>query len=157
RTPLLADSRPRCWTTCSPWPGISPSGRRMYRRWMPLIAVAALLTGGVLAAALSSPSLMRVPLPTERPGKPAGASHAPAPAAARTRAPGGGDPGFHLPGWVSLVVAGLCLAFVAVMVGMLIWYVVRDRFRVRSAPLVTGPGPAKQPVATRTDDVVAAL
>src|SRR5262249_18385785 len=128
----------------------------MYRRWMPLIAVAALLAGGVLAAALSSPSLMRVPLPTERTGKPAGASHAPA-AAARTRAPGGGGSGFHLPGWVNLVVAGLCLAFVAVVVGMLIWYVVRDRFRVRSAPLVTGPGPAKQPVATRTEDVVAAL
>jgi hypothetical protein len=129
----------------------------MYRRWMPLIAVAAQLAGGVLAAALSSPSLMRVPLPIDRSEKPAGASHAPATATARTRAPGGGDSGFHLPGWVSLVVAGLCLAFVAVVVGTLIWYVVRDRFRVRSAPLVTGPGPAKQPAATRTEDVVAAL
>jgi hypothetical protein len=51
----------------------------------------------------------------------------------------------------------LCLAVVAVVVGMLIWYVFRDGFRVRSAPLVVHPGPAEQPVATRTEEVVAAL
>jgi hypothetical protein len=130
----------------------------MYRRWTPLFAVAALLVLGVITAALSSPSVTKVPLPTDRQNQSAAAAPTAVPTAeAVPRAGTGPGSGTHLPGWVDAVVVGLCLAVVAVVVGMLIWYVFRDGFRVRSAPLVTHPGPAQQPVATRTEEVVAAL
>jgi hypothetical protein len=122
--------------------------RRPLGRWMPLPAVAALLVGGVLAAALSSPDVTRVPLPAERP--------AGAPDAVQTVAPdpavGAEIPTHQLPAWVTQAAVVLCLALVAAVVGVLIWYVFRDRIRVRSAPLVTAPE-----TSARTDEVVAAL
>jgi Domain of unknown function (DUF4129) len=130
----------------------------MYRRWTPLFAVAALLVLGVITAALSSPSVTKVPVPTDRGNAPtAAASAAQTADTAPRNATGAGASGTHLPGWVDAVVVGLCLAVVAVVIGVLIWYVFRDGFRVRSAPLVAHPGPAEQPVATRTEEVVAAL
>lgn len=129
----------------------------MYRRWTPLFAVAALLVLGAITAALSSPSVTKVPLPTDRQNQPAAAPTAVQTAEVVPRDGTGTGSGTHLPGWVDAVVVGLCLTVVAVVVGMLIWYVFRDGFRVRSAPLVVHPGPAEQPVATRTEEVVAAL
>jgi hypothetical protein len=126
--------------------------RRALGTWTPLLAVAALLVGGVMAAALSSPNVTRVPLPAERspqPGTPEAIG-----TAAPDRAIGTGIAGNHLPPWIGSAVAGLCLALVAVVVSTLIWYMLRDRFRVRSAPLVSQPDP---PAATRTEEVVAAL
>jgi hypothetical protein len=128
--------------------------RHAFGRLLPLFAVAALLAGGVLAAALSSPAVTRVPLPAERPPQqPAGTSDALRSAAPLEAAPSSGG-AYQLPPWMGTVVTGLCLVFVAVVVAMLIWYVVRDRFRVRSAPLVTSPG---EPAPARTEEVVAAL
>jgi hypothetical protein len=125
--------------------------RRALGRLLSLLAVAALLGGGVMAAALSSPTVTRVPLPAERTSQEPGAEAIPT--AARDGGIYVGIPDDLLPAWTTRVVALLCLAFVAVVVGMLIWYVVRDRFRVRSAPLVSTPGPAP----AGTDEVVAAL
>jgi hypothetical protein len=128
--------------------------RRAFGRLLPLLAVAALLAGGVLAAALSSPSVTQVPLPAERPPqRPTGASDVLRSAEPVGTAASGTGSG-QVPPWIGSVVAGLCLVFVAVVVGMLIWYVVRDRFRVRSAPLGSPPG---EPVSARTEEVVAAL
>jgi hypothetical protein len=127
--------------------------RRPLGRWMPLLAVAALLVGGVLTAALSSPDVTRVPLPVERSPQQAGTPEA-IPTAVATQAADSGAPAYQLPTWIGNVVTGLCLVFVAVVAGMLIWYMFRDRFRVRSAPLVSQPdGPAP----ARTEEVVAAL
>lgn len=127
--------------------------RRPLGRWMPLLAVAALLVGGVLTAALSSPDVTRVPLPVERSPQPAGTPEA-IPTAVATRAADSSVPAYQLPTWIGTVVTGLCLVFVAVVAGMLIWYMVRDRFRVRSAPLVSQPD---SPAPARTEEVVAAL
>jgi Domain of unknown function (DUF4129) len=114
-----------------------------------------LLAVGVVAAALSSPSVTRVPLPTEKPERPAGASE---PVNAPTHSAGSGSgPGAQLPGWIETVLAGLCVAVVVVVVAMLVWYVFRDRFRVRSTPLLVDQGRPEQPGSTRTEEVVAAL
>jgi hypothetical protein len=130
----------------------------MYRRWTPLLAVAALLVTGVIAAALSSPSVTKVPLPTDRDTRSGAASAAVQTAEAVPRDGTGVGSGTHLPGWVDAVVVGLCLAFVVVVVGMLVWYLFRDGFRVRSAPLVAAaPAPTEPPIDTRTEEVVAAL
>jgi hypothetical protein len=130
----------------------------VHRRWTPLFAVAALLVAGVIAAALSSPSVTKVPLPTDRDTQSGAASPAVQTAEAVPRDGTGAGSGTHLPGWVDAVIVGLCLAFVAVVVGMLIWYLFRDGFRIRSAPLAAAtPGPAEPPLETRTEEVVAAL
>jgi hypothetical protein len=130
--------------------------RRALGRWVPLLAVAALLAAGVAAAALSSPEVTRVPVPTERHQQPpAGASAAPPTAGPTLPARLGHQ--IELPGWVDVLLSGLCLALVLTVVGMLVWYVVRDRFLVRTAPLVAAEGRISPPVSTRTEDVVAAL
>jgi hypothetical protein len=130
--------------------------RRAIGRWLPLLAVAALLVAGVISAALSSPSVTSVPVPAPSTQQQAGSAAA-IPPSARAAAAGSADAGSGLPGWVSTVLGGLCLAFVAVVAGMLIWYVFRDRFRVRSAPLTGDGGRIAAPGSTRTDEVVAAL
>src|SRR5690242_8435174 len=123
---------------------------------MPLLAVAVLLAAGVLADARSSTGVTRVPLPTESPEQPAaGASAATAGPSADIVAPRLVQQ-LALPAWVDTVLSGLCLAFVLVVVGMLVWYVIRDRLRVRTAPLLAGDGPIELP-ATHTQEVVAAL
>ncbi|GAA1816266.1 DUF4129 domain-containing protein [Planosporangium flavigriseum] len=123
--------------------------RRALGRLLPLLAVAALLVGGVMAAAWSSPAVTRVPLPAERSPQQVEAMPAAANRGADVAAPDG-----QLPSWLGSAAAGLCLALVAVVVGMLVWYLVRDRFRVRSAPLASRPAEA---AATGTEEVVAAL
>ncbi|MDT5035923.1 MAG: hypothetical protein QOE03_1108 [Micromonosporaceae bacterium] len=124
---------------------------------MPLLAVVALLAAGVLAAALSSPGATRVPLPTQRPERPPAAASAAAPSEQPLAAPRPPARSLQLPGWLETVASALCLALVLAVVGMLVWYVVRDRFRVRSAPLAAAGGPFPPLVAGRTEEVVAAL
>ncbi|SRR6266536_237010 len=119
----------------------------MSRRWTPLLAVATLLVAGVLAAALSSPELTRLPLPE------AVATGEPAPATPDAVPAGPDAPGFQLPGWLAVVAAGLCLAAVAFAVGFLVWIFLKDRIRVRSKPLTT----VDQPRVLRTEEVVAAV
>jgi Domain of unknown function (DUF4129) len=132
--------------------------RRAPGRWMPLLAVAALLVAGVMAAALSSPDVTFVPLPAERSTAPAAGTAQPLSPSALPSAPAASEaPGYQLPGWVGTVVSGLCLLFVAIIVGMLVWYVVRDRLRVRAAPLVADPGRPEPLDSARTEEVVAAL
>ncbi|HEV7964656.1 MAG TPA: DUF4129 domain-containing protein [Actinoplanes sp.] len=116
---------------------------------MPLLAVAALLVGGVIAAALSSPEVTRVPLPAERTPQPAGTADPVAPDGHAAV----GVSVHESPAWVNQVVAGLCLAFAVAVVGMLVWYMFRDRIRMRSAPLVS----TGQPAPAGTEEVVAAL
>jgi hypothetical protein len=95
----------------------------------------------------------RVPLPAQRtPQQSAGTAEAAGTAVPKQATDSGSS--HQLPTWIGNVVAGLCLAFVAVVVGMLIWYMLRDRFRVRSAPLVSQPD---TPAPARTEEVVAAL
>jgi hypothetical protein len=126
-------------------------------RWIPIFVVAALLAGGAVSAARATPELVKA-VPTPEPATPD-----PEPTATGGPDPGddgaldqdGGTP-YHLPGWVGTALAVFCLAVVAVVVGLLVWNVMRDRLRVRSAPLVLT---TEEPVASvvAADEVVAAL
>jgi hypothetical protein len=131
--------------------------RRTLGRWTPPLAVAGLLVAGALAAALSSPGVTRVPLPSAR----AERSAAGVSASVETAAPGATAPRLAehlpLPGWIEVGLTGLCLGLVVAVVGLLVWYVVRDRFGVRTAPLVADGGRIEPPVSAHTDEVVAAL
>jgi len=126
--------------------------RRTLRQWFPLIAVAALLAVGALAAARSSVQLTQVlPKPDiaepqlDRPPPTAGAPHT-----------GPEDGSAALPDWVGTVIGGLCLLAVAIAVGILVWHVMRDRLRVRSAPIAVAAA-RPRPAPANADEVVAAL
>lgn len=122
---------------------------------MPLLAVAALLAGSALASARSSPSVTSVPLPKKvrEQARPTGPppTDLPAGPAHDTAAASHG-----LPGWVGTVAAVAGIVLVAVLVGLLVRYLLRDGFRVRAKPL---PSAAAAPVTAqaRTEEVVAAL
>lgn len=123
-------------------------------RWLPVLAVAALLAAGALAAARSAPELVKVlPKPAVEPPAPEVASTDVSDAVDGSGADGAD--GWALPGWVGTAVAVFCLLVVAVVVGLLVWHVMRDRMRVRSAPLAVAPDPA--PAVVAAAEVVAAL
>jgi len=128
------------------------------RRWLPLLAVAALLTAAFMASALADPQFGIKPavLPEESAGPPAGAS---APAAEPTPSQPAPDTGVSkpplIPPWIESVVLTLILILMIVVVGFLLWYVLRDTIQARGRPLAAEaapPGPA-----SRMAEVAAAL
>jgi hypothetical protein len=126
--------------------------RRTLRQWMPLIAVAALLAIGALAAARSTVQLTQV-LPKPDIQQPE-LDRPPTPAPDEGRATPGDDL-TTLPDWVGTAVGAFCLIAVAAAIGVLVWHVMRDRLRVRSAPLAAEE--RARPAPANADEVVAAL
>jgi|1186.fasta_scaffold97184_2 hypothetical protein len=129
---------------------------RAAARWAPIFVVAALLAGGAVAAARSTPRLIPVTpdrdLPTPDPQRTITATPDADPTGGLTDR--GGGAGMVLPNWVGTAVAVFCLVVVAAVVGLLVWSVLRDRLRVRSAPLVPE---SAEPAVVAADEVVAAL
>jgi hypothetical protein len=124
------------------------------RRWWPLVAVGALLTFAGVAAAMSSPAVTPVPLPTAEGGAP-------------SLPPGGPPPSFSpepsagplaqstLPGWISTVAAALCALLTAAILLPLLWMLLRNVISIRSGSLpVEG---SDTDTARPREDVVAAL
>jgi hypothetical protein len=129
------------------------------RRWLPLLAVAALLTAAFVASALADPQFdIRPPVqPQESAGQPTGASAGAAqPTPSGTGAvqtPAAKEP--LIPPWVESVVFAMVLMIVLVIVVFLVWYVIRDTIQARGRPLTTEPAPPGP--ASRVADVAAAL
>jgi hypothetical protein len=128
------------------------------RRWLPLLAVAALLTAAFVASALADPQFDIRPavLPEESAAAPGGASTSAEPTptgSAVAQSPATKPP--LIPPWVEKVVLALVLLILLVIVVFLVWYVVRDTIQARGRPLTTEaapPGPA-----SRVAEVAAAL
>jgi len=108
-------------------------------RWIPVLLVVGLVGAAMLAAASSQIIADRTP---RTPGDPPPPPDAPSESAA-TSLPGfgGGDPTrTQLPGWIGYALVALCLAFVLVLVGALLWALLRDRLMTRmEAPEVVDP------------------
>ncbi|MFF5230161.1 DUF4129 domain-containing protein [Dactylosporangium sp. NPDC000521] len=116
---------------------------RTFNRWLPVLAVVAVLGIAAVAASTSSPEISKVPLP-ELGGTPPAASPTPEVMASgrplTSAAPQ--DAPFTLPDWVTYTAGTLCLLVVVVLVGWLAWSLLRNAGPKRKARLFVEP---KQP------------
>jgi Domain of unknown function (DUF4129) len=125
------------------------------RRWWPALAVVGLLGVASVAAAFSAPETTRLAPPEGLTPKdlPTNANADP------SRDAASGSDGevtrLLLPDWVQQVMLFACLAVALAAIGVLLWFVIRDRISVRRGALVVerGASPSQQ----RTQDVIAAL
>ncbi|MGI5180832.1 DUF4129 domain-containing protein [Dactylosporangium sp. CA-152071] len=116
---------------------------RTFNRWLPVLAVVAVLGIATAAASTSSPEISKVPVPELLATPPAVSptpdvmtSGGPLASAAPEEAP------FTLPDWVTYTAGILCLLVVAVLVGWLAWSLLRNAGPKRKARLFVEP---KQP------------
>lgn len=109
----------------------------MVRRWLPLLAVAALLAAAFAAAALAEPQLDVRPLtpPTATGGNEGEGSQAPSEPPPATAAGEPREALFTIPGWVETVLGLLCALVVLLIVGVLIFFALRDSIQARGRPI----------------------
>jgi hypothetical protein len=131
------------------------------RRWLPLLAVGVLLGAAMLAAAFANPAIEQRPVtPRSAVAPPAGTM--PAQPTAPPPMPTVSDP-FVIPGWIAWVVMGLCMALVVTIIGLMVWYYLRDRLPdprrsavIETAPLPT-PGQTRRRLRDALDEGLAEL
>lgn len=116
----------------------------MARRWLPLLAVAALLTAAFVASALADPQLQikPAPVPSGSATAPDGASASVSPPPPPSNAPEqpASQP-FALPGWIESAAAAVCVLIVIVLAVFLLWYVIRDTVQARGRPVTVDKAP----------------
>jgi hypothetical protein len=129
------------------------------RRWLPLLAVVALLAAAFVAAVYAEPQINVAPLPPPDglDTTPAGVSGSPAPSPSDVAAT---EPPQRallvLPAWINTVFMVGCLAVAVTIAAVLIWYVVRDTIQARGRPITVDSGPASG-AAARAEAVAAAV
>ncbi|MFG2038294.1 DUF4129 domain-containing protein [Dactylosporangium sp. NPDC048998] len=131
---------------------------RTFNRWLPVLGVVGVLAVAALAASMSSPEITNVPVPppnTDRPSPPLRTTEIdPTSAPQSTGGSGTGD----LPAWLTYVAVGLCLLLVAVLVGSLVWYLLRHRTPKQPPRLFVEPEQPKPMVAADAgEEVMAAV
>jgi hypothetical protein len=117
------------------------------RRWIPLVAVIALLGAAMLAASFANPTIEQLPitppsLDEQRPELDAQVRSAEALSIPPAAAPS------VIPGWITWVVSAICFAIVATVVGLMLWYFLRDRLSAASVPVAAETAPL--PTVTQT-------
>jgi hypothetical protein len=127
------------------------------RRWLPLLAVAALLAAVFVASALADPQFNVAPLtaPAGSPQPDASGTGIESQEPVPSGAPAEDDRPFTIPGWVETVLGVLCALVALLVVGVLIFIAVRDSIQARGRPIDVDKG-APKPVS-HAAEVVAAL
>jgi hypothetical protein len=116
------------------------------QRLRPLAVVGALLAAAAVAAALATPQVRNVPVTRRLPPNPAiptaptRGAYQPSPATIPVQK------AIVLPGWVTGVINVLCIAVIAAVVGVLVWYLLRNSLAVRRARLLVE---SSEPMAAR--------
>jgi hypothetical protein len=129
------------------------------RRWLPLLAVVALLAAVLAAATLADAQIDVRPLgggaAETRPPR----DLAPTPPTVDPAAADRQDPQqtFTLPPWVTTVMAGFCIAVVLVVVGLLLWFNLQGRLRETVRAVAPDGKPRARPVAGQVAEVAAAV
>ncbi|WP_432831693.1 DUF4129 domain-containing protein [Dactylosporangium sp. CA-092794] len=130
---------------------------RTISRWLPVLGVVAVLGVGTIAASMSSPEIINLPvaapdLDDPTPGPAATIAAPPQPV------PGDYSSGYALPDWVLLAAMGVCGLIVVVLVGSLVWYLLRNRAPKQPARLFVEPEAARpMAVPAAGDEVIAAV
>lgn len=129
----------------------------MVRRWLPLLAVAALLAAAFVASALAEPQFDARPLaPAEGSPEPgASGSDAVSQPPLVSAEPQQRDSPFVVPAWVETVLGVLCALLVLAIVGALVFFALRDSIQARGRPIEADKD-APRP-ATHAAEVAAAL
>ncbi|MEV6924681.1 DUF4129 domain-containing protein [Dactylosporangium sp. NPDC051485] len=131
---------------------------RTFSRWLPVLGVVAVLAVAAAAAAMSSPEITNVPLPDQdTPG--------PTPTSAPTSQidlftespPADAGDSFALPSWVTYGMAALCVVLIAVLVGTLVYHLVRNRAPKQKPRLFVEPEQPKPMTAAAGEEVMAAV
>jgi Domain of unknown function (DUF4129) len=105
-------------------------------RWVPIAAVVALLAAAMLASAYANPTIENLPRAAPATGAPQrNQQEAEAPLTALPTVTAAAPAAPAAPAWVGWLVSVLCLAGVLVIVGMLVWFLIRDRLAERRVPL----------------------
>jgi hypothetical protein len=130
----------------------------LVRRWLPLLAVAALLTAAFVASALADPQFeIRVAPAAEESVPPPGGASAPAaeptPTESAAAEPFAKPP--LIPGWLEMVAWTICVLVLIVLGVFLAWYVLRDTIQARGRPLTVDRAPPSP--ASHVAEVAAAL
>lgn len=128
----------------------------MVRRWLPLLAVAALLAAAFAAAALAEPQInVSPPGPAPSIGQQGDASGSPSqePTEAPTGKPQ--EAVFTIPAWVESVLGILCGVILLLVVIVLIVVAARDSIQARGRPIEIDQGAPKP--ASHAAEVAAAL
>jgi hypothetical protein len=128
------------------------------RRWVPLGGAVLLVTVVAASAAFGSLQIGRAPLRNEGPaGRPSGSASPPPDASDAASLPPPDDTSqFQLPGWLTTTAEVLCGLAVVALVGLLLWYVVRDTIQVRARPLAEAGGDPDA-LTAQAREVVAAV
>lgn len=129
----------------------------MVRRWLPLLAVAALLAAAFVASALAEPQFDARPLvPADGSAGPGASGSATVSQPSLVSAPPEQrDAPFVLPAWVETVLGILCAVVVLAIVVALIIFVLRDSIQARGRPIDTDKGAPKP--ASHAAEVAAVL
>jgi hypothetical protein len=125
-------------------------------RWVPVLAVAALVGAAMLAAVYSNPRIARVPL--DRGGIADAPAETPRHAAAESALPTTSalpQANRELPGWIFGLLSGLCAAAIVIVLLSLLWVMLRDRLLHRRGTLVGDPGRAPTLAQTQSQVRVA--
>ncbi|MGI5245509.1 DUF4129 domain-containing protein [Dactylosporangium sp. CA-139066] len=131
---------------------------RTFNRWLPVLGVVAVLAVGALAASMSSPEITNVPVPA--PG-----TDTPTTAAATTEVQlyseqplptsSGGSGGTD---WLLYIAGGFCALAAVVLIGSLVWYLLRNRAPKAKPRLFVEPeAPRPMTTAAAGDEVMAAV
>jgi hypothetical protein len=127
------------------------------RRWLPLLAVAALLAAAFVASAFAEPqfNVRQLPPADGTPAPVPSGSAIPSEPPTESFAPEERSSPFTLPAWVETVLGVLCAILVLAIAGALIFIAVRDSVQARGRPIDIDKG-APKPVS-HAAEVAAAL
>jgi hypothetical protein len=128
------------------------------RRWLPLLAVVALLAGAFLAAAYAEPQIDVAPLEPPSPSaeQPVAASGEPSASPPPDEAAEPNRIEINIPPWLNQLLTVLCLVGAAVIGLVLLWFVLRSNAQARGRPVAIDEGATPAPAA-RAEDLAAAV
>jgi hypothetical protein len=130
---------------------------RTISRWLPVLAVVAVLGVGAVAASTSSPKITNLPVPPLNPSNVPTRRTTEATALPSVLAEQDEGSSFVIPDWMTYTAVGLCALLVAVLIGGLVWMLLRNVEPKRKPRLFVEPQAAEPMTPDTGQEVIAAV